>query len=302
MTKKISLFLLTLVLAVGLSACGSENTGKKTVKAIDCDVTEGKIILQMAKMLVEQDTDYGFEIAEEMQQPGTYKEVKKGNADIFNTWDGTILTTLLHLDPKDVPEGETLYDFTNKTATEKDKVTMLDKLGHNNTYVMAVRKDIADKYNLKTTSDLAKVSSEIVFGAEQGFFTEEGSMKYVPYTKFYGLKFKDAVQFDLNLKYQMIKKKEIDATVAYATDGMIIESDLVMLEDDKKYFPDYYGVLAVRSNLFEDFGEDLKTTLNKLAGRMPNDKMVKLTYQVDVEGKTPEEVAKQFLKDEGLLK
>ncbi len=303
MKKRISLILLSLVLVVGLAACGSDDSGaKKVVKAVDSDITEGKLLLQMAKMLVEQDTDYEFKIYDEMVQVATYDEMKKGSFDIFNTYDGTVLTTLLGLDVKNVPEGMSLYDFVNEKSTNDNKVALLGKIGHNNTYAMALRKDIADKYKVKTTTELAEFAPEIVFGAEHGFFSEEGSAKYTPYTEFYGLQFKDAKAFDINLKYTSLDNKEIDATIAYTTDGMVKKSDLVILEDDRNYFPEYNGCFGYRVGLFEEFGDDLKQSLEKLNGLFDNEKMMNLTYQVDVEGKEIPAVAKQFLQDEGLLK
>ncbi len=303
MKKRISLILLSLVLAVGLAACGgNDGADAKVVKAVDSDITEGKLLLQMAKILVEQDTDYEFKIYDEMVQVATYDEMKKGSFDIFNTYDGTVLTTLLGLDVKDVPDGMSLYDFVNEKSSNDNKVALLGKIGHNNTYAMALRKDIADKYQVKTTTELAEFAPEIVFGAEHGFFSEEGSAKYTPYTEFYGLKFKDAKAFDINLKYTSLDNKEIDATIAYTTDGMVKKSDLVILEDDQNYFPEYNGCLGYRVGLFKEFGEELKASLEKLNGLFDNEKMMNLTYQVDVEGKEIPEVAKKFLQDEGLLK
>ncbi len=301
MKKRITLFLLTLVLAVGLAACGGDSD-KKTVNAIDSDITEGKLLLRMAKLLVEQDTDFTFKINEEMESVASYNEMKKGRFDIFNTWDGTVLTTFLKLDSKDVPEGMTLFDYANETSTKENNIALLGKIGQNNTYAMAVRKDIAEKYDLKTTSDLVEVAPELIFGAEHGFFSEEGSAKFTPYTKFYGLKFKEAKPFDLNLKYTSLDNKDIDATIAYTTDGMVKKSELVILEDDKNYFPEYYGTFAYRVGLFEEFGDELKASLEKLNGLFTNEKMMNLTYEVDVEGKDLDEVAKKFLEDEGLLK
>ncbi len=301
MKKRISLIMFSLVLVLGLVACGSGGGAKKVVKAVDSDITEGKLLLQMAKMLVEQDTDYKFKIYDEMVQVATYDEMKKGSFDIFNTYDGTVLTTLLGLDVKDVPEGMSLYDFVNEKSTNDNKVALLGKIGHNNTYAMALRKDIADKYKVKTTTELAEFAPEIVFGAEHGFFSEEGSAKYTPYTEFYGLQFKDAKAFDINLKYTSLDNKDIDATIAYTTDGMVKKSDLVILEDDQNYFPEYNGCFGYRVGLFEEFGDDLKTSLEKLNGLFTNEKMMNLTYQVDVEGKEIPAVAKQFLQDEGLL-
>ena len=75
---------------------------------------------------------------------------------------------------------------------------MLGKLGFNNTYAIAVPRKLTDKYNLKKVSDLEKVAPELTFGAEHEFFTEEGSMKYNPFVKFYNLKFKNQKSVDVS--------------------------------------------------------------------------------------------------------
>ncbi len=299
--KRLGLLLIMGLVFLGIISCSNKNEEKRPIKAINSTITEGRILIKMIKLIVEKETDYQVDISDEITEVNAYKEVSKGNFDLFSTYDGTVLTTLLHLDPSDVPEGKTIYDYANEIAQQRDNVMILKKIGTNNTYVMAVQPEIAKKYNLKTTTDLVAVAPELTFGAEHGFFSEEGSMKYGPYTRFYGLKFKNDVQIDLNLKYAAIKNKDIDATVVYTTDGLNVDAGLVMLEDDRKYFPDYFGVLAVRGDLFEEYGENLKNVMNKIAGLLPNEKMVQLTYQVDVEMKSIDDVAKAFLKEQGLL-
>ena len=96
----------------------------------------------------------------------------------------------------------------------------------------------------------------------------------------------------------------LDVTIVYATDGLNKKAGLVVLEDDKEYFPDYNGALLVRDSLFEELAgvePNLEEVLNELAGIMDNAMMTEMTYEVDVNGKTPKEVAKNFLKEAGLI-
>ena len=81
---------------------------------------------------------------------------------------------------------------------------LLEKLGFDNTYAIAVPQADADQYGLETISDLVPVADQLTFGAEQGFFTLEGSMKYGPFTEFYGLNFRNPVSVDLGLKYAAV--------------------------------------------------------------------------------------------------
>ncbi len=301
--KKLLSVLLCFTLALCLlSGCGGSK--ENTLVVIDSRVAEGKIILQMAKMLVEKNTDLKVEIKDSMTAPNSYTELLEGRADMMLSYDGTLLTTLLHLDPSDVPEGMSLYDFTNQTAMEQDKTRLLDKVGINNTYTIAVTEEVMNQYNLKTISDLAAVSDQLVFGAEHEFFDDEGSMKFKPFCEFYGITFKDSKSVDLNLKYAAVESENLDVTVVYATDGLNIKAGLKILEDDRSFFPEYNGAILVRDDVFERFAEqapNLEDILNELGGRFTNESMTELTYRVDVQGEDPKAIAEEQLKAWGLL-
>ena len=194
----------------------------------------------------------------------------------------------------------TLYDFANQEALKKHNIRLLDQLGNDNTYALAVPQAIADEYSLSTISDLIPVADQLTFGAEQEFFTLEGSMKYEPFVAFYGLNFKDHSSVDMGLKYSAIENGSFDVAVVYTTDGLNKKVGLKVLEDDKSFFPDYNGVFLVRDDLMEKYPE-LEGILNQLAGRISSDQMADLTYQVDVEGRTVDDVAREFLISLGLL-
>ncbi len=94
-------------------------------------------------------------------------------------------------------------------------------------------------------------------------------------------------------------------TEVYTTDGMNRKMNLRILEDDRSFFPEYNGALLVRDNVFEQFrgsAPDLENVLNLLGGAFTNESMTDLTYAVDVEGRSLDEVAHGFLVDNGLLK
>lgn len=306
MSKKILLLMLMTIFIITASACGGSSTAKKdTITIYDGDFAEMQLMHYMVKLLVEEHTGAKVVIKDQMSPVNLFNELAKGSSDIMNSYDGTLLTTFLHIDPADVPKDRTLYDFVNEQGKKKG-VELLDKLGFNNTYILAIPERVALKYgNVNTVSELAPFSGELVFGAEHDFFTEEGSAKFNPMTKFYNLKFKDAKQIDINLKYSAIASDNIDVTVAYATDGRNIKYKLKLLEDDRNFFPEYNGALLVRSDLFErmkDTAPNLKEVLNKLGGAFTNESMASLSYQVDIEGKPVPDVAKAFLREKGLIK
>ena len=109
---------------------------------------------------------------------------------------------------------------------------------------------------------------------------------------------------DINLKYAAVENGNFDVTVVYTTDGLNRKAGLKVLEDDRNFFPEYNGALLVREGLYDEMAEtapELRDILNSLSGRFTNEIMTDLTYAVDVEGRSVEEVAREFLTEQGLL-
>lgn len=272
------------------------------IELYDGDYSETQLMHHMVKMLVEDKTDLSVNIKDQMSQVNNFNALKSDGhtCDLMISYDGTLLTTFFHHDVTDVPDGITIYDYVNKVAAEKYNMQLLEKLGFDNTYAVAVPQEIADKYNLEKVSDLVPVANQLTFGAEQSFFTLEGSMKYNPFVEFYGLNFKDSIPVDQGLKYTAIENGSFDVTVVYATDGLNRKVGLKVLEDDRSFFPDYNGAFLVRNDLIEKYPE-LESILNELAGAISTEQMAELTYQVDVAGRSVDDVAKEFLVNLGLI-
>ena len=301
--KKFLAILVAAWMVFSLAACGGAKANT-TVVMYDGKFSERKLVTRMTKLLVEANTDLKVEIRDEMTDVNMFKELQNNGMDIMLGYDGTLLTTYLKMQPGDVPEGQTLYDFVNQVASEQMKVHLLEKLGINNTYALGVPQTIADQYNLTTLSDLVPVAPELVFGAEHEFFSEEGSMKFGPFTKFYGFEFKDARAMDGGLKYAAIEAGQLDVMVVYTTDGLNKKAQLKVLEDDLHYFPDYNGALLVRDDFFDKFkgsAPNLQEVLSRLGGIYTNEIMTDLTYQCDVEGKPFDDVAKEYMESIGLI-
>lgn len=303
MKTLITLFVCLIVVGVGIYF----STTQPTVKPIvihDGQFSEMRLIHQMVKMLIEEHTPVKVEIRDEMSPVNSFNTMLKGGADLMNCYDGTLLATFLRMDPSDVPEGTTLYDFANMTAMNRHKVRLLKKLGLNNTYAVAVTQETAGKYNLESVSDLLPVTYELVFGGEHEFFSQEGSARFGPFSKHYGLKFKDTKPIDINLKYSAMESGNIDVTIVYATDGMNKKARLKILKDDRRFFPEYNGAILVRDDLVSRFREqapNLEEVINLLGGVFTNEAMTSLTYAVDVDGKEVEEVARNFLREKGMI-
>jgi osmoprotectant transport system substrate-binding protein len=118
--------------------------------------------------------------------------------------------------------------------------------------------------------------------------------------KTYGLAFQNTKAMDPGLKYKAIAEAQVDLIDAFSTDGQLIKHNLVLLEDDKRFFPPYYAAPLVRSDTLKQHPE-LKGILGKLAGRINDKQMAELNAQVDVDKKKAKDVAEAWLKQQGLI-
>lgn len=269
----------------------------KTINIATKPMTEGYILGQMLTELIEQDTDLKVNITNGVGggTSNIHPAIVKGEFDLYPEYTGTSWEAVLK---KEVSYDESKFDELQKEYKEKYNLEYVNLYGFNNTYGLAVNKDIAEKYNLKTYSDLAKVSNNLIFGAEYDFFEREDGYKELQ--KVYNMNFKKQIDMDIGLKYQAMKDKKIDVMVIFTTDGQLAISDVVVLEDDKKMYPSYRAGTVIRSEILSEYPE-LKPVLEKLNNILDDKTMADLNYQVESEGKKPEDVAREYLQEKGLL-
>ena len=269
----------------------------KTINIATKPMTEGYILGQILTELIEQDTDLKVNITNGVGggTSNIHPAIVKGEFDLYPEYTGTSWEAVLK---KEDSYDESKFDELQKEYKEKYNLEYVNLYGFNNTYGLAVNKDIAEKYNLKTYSDLAKVSNNLIFGAEYDFFEREDGYKELQ--KVYNMNFKKQIDMDIGLKYQAMKDKKIDVMVIFTTDGQLAISDVVVLEDDKKMYPSYRAGTVVRSEILSEYPE-LKPVLEKLNNILDDKTMADLNYQVESEGKKPEDVAREYLQEKGLL-
>ena len=269
----------------------------KAINIATKPMTEGYILGQMLTELIEQDTDLKVNMTNGVGggTSNIHPAIVKGEFDLYPEYTGTSWEAVLK---KEGSYDESKFDELQKEYKEKYNLEYVNLYGFNNTYGLAVNKDIAEKYNLKTYSDLAKVSNNLIFGAEYDFFEREDGYKELQ--KVYNMNFKKQIDMDIGLKYQAMKDKKIDVMVIFTTDGQLAVSDVVVLEDDKKMYPSYRAGTVVRSEILSEYPE-LKPVLEKLNNILDDKTMADLNYQVESEGKKPEDVAREYLQEKGLL-
>ena len=268
-----------------------------TINIATKPVTEQYIMGEMLSLLIEKETNLDVKLTHGVGggTSNIHPSMEKGEFDLYPEYTGTGWSIVLK---KEGLYTEDKFGILNQEYVDKYNMDWVGMYGFNNTYGLAVRREIADKYNLKTYSDLKNVSSELTFGAEYDFFEREDG--YNSLSKTYGLNFNKTVDLDIGLKYKALENNEIDVMVIFTTDGQLSASDVVVLEDDKAFFPSYICGNVVRLEVIEKHPELLEV-LKKFDNSITDDEMANMNYQVESQGKDPVDVAREFLERKGLL-
>lgn len=262
------------------------------------DFTEQHILVYMFSDLIEENTDLNVE--RKVNLGGTqvcFSALKSGDIDLYFDYSGTAYGDTLKYPP--ISDMDKVYNTVKKDFKEKFNIEVLKQMGFNNTYVLAVTKETAQKYNLKTISDMAKVASNLTAGATLEFVNREDGLLGI--TKKYNFKFKDTKGLDGSPRYTALINKETSVVDAFSTDGLLKKFDLVPLEDDKNFFPPYYAIPLVREDILKKYPE-IEPLIEQLGDILSNEVMIELNYKVDELQMDPSVVAREFLIEKGLIK
>lgn len=299
-TKRIGALALALMLGVamitGCSAGGQKKSG--TIKIATKPMTEQLILGEMLSILIQENTDLNVEITKGVGggTSNIHPALIKGDFDLYPEYTGTAWNNILK--KTEYPDDETLWNTLTDEYDTQFGLKWVGMYGFNNTYTLALRKEIADKYNIKTFSDLAKYTPEITFGANPDFYEREDG--YQALCDAYGFSFKDHMDMDIGLKYNALNSGEVDVINAYTTDGQLSVADAVSLTDDKGFFKNYYCGTVVREDTLENYPE-LEGVLKKMDGSITNEEMAKMNYDLEVNNRDEHDVAMEFLKSKGLI-
>ena len=299
--KGIFIVAMVLLLSVFASACG-DKSGKEgasgSIKIGAQTYSEPKILAEMYKALIEDRTDVSVEIVPDLAaSPIVIKSMKANDIQMATLYSGEIFNGYF-----DINETKDRADVLKQAQEGFDKnfgFKWFDGYGYENTYAFTVRKEIADEKNLKNVSDLKDLAKDMKVGVDTTWL-ERDNDGYRAFTEFYGFEFDKTFPMEISLVYKAVADKEVDVVLAYTTDPGIKEYNLQTLVDDKHFFPPYDASPVVRNDTLEKYPE-LNDVVELLVGKIDATTMTGLNYEVDVNKRSPQEVAVEFLKGQGLL-
>lgn len=276
-------------MALLLAGCSTRSSGLSIgSKNFTEQLVLGELLAQYLARFISLPIEKRFYLA------GTYichQALLAGRIDMYVEYTGTALVAILKQPPSS--DHAAVFNTVKSQYASKFGLEVFPSLGFDNTFAMVMRGADARRLKLKTLSDAAKIAPQLRLGVGYEFMERADGYKGLVST--YGLKFKEAPRvMDLGLLYRALENNQIDMAAGSNTDGLIAALDLVVLEDDRHYFPPYDAVPIVRHEILQRHPE-IGQALQQLSGRISAQEMRQMNYAVDGEKKDASAVVKDFL-------
>ena len=261
--------------------------------------SEPDILINMYKDLIEKDNPH-IKVTLKNNFGGTsflFNALKTGKIDIYPEFTGTVLQGLAKKKIATPHDPAKTYQLAKRLMADEDQLAYLPPMNYQNGYDLAVTQSFAKKHNIKSLSDLAKLDTSLTAAFDPDFANQEDG--YLGLKKEYKLNFK-VKTMEPALRYKAIASGKVEVVDGYTTDPQIKQYDLVALKDDKSFFPPYQGAPLMKT-AFAKKHPGIVRSLNKLSGKITESEMQEMNYKVTVKRESASKVARQYLKQHGLL-
>ncbi len=297
MSKKILLLITAAAFGVLLAGCAEQ---KQKLRVGSKPFTESMVLAEMISQLaenagipVERHIPYGTTIQ-------VMEATKQGVIDIYPEYNGT---GLIYLGQAPTSDGDESTRIVRELFSPLG-IKMAGRFGFSNDYAIVTTSEWAEEHGVDSISDLASLELPLAFAVDTDF-TQRPADGLPHMLRHYGITGSSTLAFPLGTEGRdQIVSALLDgsANVAelFVTDGQIAEYNLVLLEDDQRFFPVYEAAPLVRSDALDTF-PGLSTVLEQLSGAITAQDMQQMNKTVDLDAQTPASVASAFLADKGLL-
>jgi osmoprotectant transport system substrate-binding protein len=229
-----------------------------------------------------------------------FKALKSRKIDAAPEYTGTALGSLFGVASNKIPKSSATAFNQAKADYAKQGFTAYPPTPFTSSNEVGVTQATAKKYHLKKISDLKPVAGKLtLYGSPE---CRQRLDCLLGLQKVYGLKFKKFVPVALDLRHEVLQKGQADVSIVFTTDPQNKRDKVVLLKDDKNMFPPYNSTFVVRNQVAKAAGPDLGKTVAKLEKGLTASAMQELNARVDLDKKTPAEVASEYLKEQGLVK
>ena len=317
-----------LALALGVAACGSDNssggggaatssTGSTSAAestAIKHNDANAKTTLTVGSKNFTEQKVLGEIYAQAFQAAGytvkkalnlgdektALKAVKTDQISGYPEYTGTALLSFLKVPAKDIPTDESeAYDRV-KAGLAKQGIEAFPPTPFTSSNEVGLLKKKATELGVRKISDLKAKAGQLTLYGSPECRTRLDCL--LGLEKVYGLKFKKFVPVDIDQRHEVLTSGQADVSIVFTTDPEIKRHHEVLLHDDKGMFPPYQSTLLMKDATAQKAGSDLAKVVDQLQKPLTDDAMQELDARVDLDKKTPAEVAKEYLSETGLVK
>lgn len=297
----IVIIVLVSCLALGNLAASGAETKKIVVGAKD--FTEQYVLGNLMSLLLQEN---GFKVEEKFGTAAaiTRAGLTSGQIDLMPDYTGTAGAVYFKY-PEKINDPVKLYEMVKKDDLEKNNMVWLGRTTFNNTYALAIKKDMIDTMGT-TISSLSeyvnKNPQKVLFAVNHNFYEREkdGIFGMAEYYDMNILR-KNVKAMDTGLTYDAIDRDQVDVAMVFGTDAKLRKFDLLVLEDNRNFFPIYNVSIVISKDVLDKYPE-IEKILLPITQLIDTDTMINLNYEVDGKGKPARMVAEEFLKEKGLIK
>ncbi len=241
----------------------------------------------------------GIEVDRRFGLGGTeiaFGALREGAIDLYPEYTGTGLAAILGEVLR--ADAETLYRYVVQTFRERWDVRWLAPLGFENTYAMAVRRETAERLGLRTLSDLAREAGQLRAGFTPDFIGRSDGLPGL--REAYGFEPAEVHPLLQAIKYEALVESGVDVIDGYSTDGLIARYDLVVLEDNLRFFPPYQAAVLTNGD-FWSRRPDAIAALSELSGLLGVERMREWNRRAEEDGEPVSDIARDALAEIGLV-
>lgn len=273
---------------------------KQTITIAGKMGSEPAILINMYKDLIEKN-DPNTKVVLKPNFGGTtflFKALQTDKIDIYPEFTGTVLQTLVKTGKKTGNDPNQVYVEARSDLKKQFDMEYLKPMAYQNGYALATTQKFAKDNHLTKMSDLNRVNKKVHAAFDPDFTSLKDG--YPGLKKIYKLDFASIKSTESSIRYHAIANNQANVVDGYTTDAEIKKYNLVMLDDDKKFFPPYQGAPLMRAK-FAERNPQIVKALNKLAGKITTEEMQQMNYQVNVKHEKPAKVAHDYLVKHGLI-
>jgi glycine betaine/choline ABC-type transport system substrate-binding protein/ABC-type proline/glycine betaine transport system permease subunit len=307
-----------LLASLTLAACGDDDDdeggaggGDTSGKIQKNDANAGTTITVGSKNFTEQKVlgeiyaqgleAAGFTVKKELNlgdQDIALKSIKGGEIDAYPEYTGTALLAFFGVKANKIPKDPTTAFEDAKAGFADEGLVAYEPTPFTSSNEVALTKEKAEELGVAMISDLADKDQDLtLYGSPE---CRQRTDCLLGLEQVYGLDFKKFVPVAIDLRHEVLTSGKADLSIVFTTDPQIQREEFVLLEDDKGMFPPYNSTLVVRKELADKAGSEVENVVTQVQKGLTDEVMQELNARVDLDKKTPEQVAGEYLKESGL--